>query len=372
MLTTRRSFLRVSAAAGVSLALASSRVHAEPLPLADEERKRRENRSPELVAKQLAAVYGQKLQSLSYIPSFAVIGRLRLAQMTGDEQAKRHCLELADDLSQRIENREIKNGPEAAGLVIVPEVAPLVSPAAAARNLRILRRVADTALDESGSPRECMPGHNEMSDSVFMGCTILAACGKLTGESRYFDACEKHFDFMRSLCEREGGIYRHSPLCDAAWGRGNGFPAIGLTMSLDLLPKDHPAYEKFRQAADKLLTAVLKHADPMVHQVVDHPESYQEFSGTAMCAIASLLLEQQRRPDEPKNETRAQWVDDAWLELKRRTSEQGELIDVCESTGKQKTLEDYFRRKAIRGRDDRGGAFALLLATQLMLSRQNR
>jgi len=44
-----------------------------------------------------------------------------------------------------------------------------------------------------------------------------------------------------------------------------------------------------------------------------------------------------------------------------RTSPSGELIDVCESTGKQKTLEDYLKRKAIRGRDPRGGAMALFL-----------
>jgi len=369
MRIARRSFLRASTAAGASLALASNSLNAEPPSLSGEERKRRYNRTTETVARQLAAIYGQKLQSLSYIPSTAVIGRLRLAQLTGDKQTERHCLELVDGLARQIDKRDIKNGPEAAGLLVFAEVAPHASHEAAARNLSILRRVADTAIDESGSPRRFMSGHNEMSDSVFMSCPLLAAFGKLTGESRYFDACENHFDFMRSLCEREDGLYRHSPLCEAAWGRGNGFPALGLAMSLDYLPQEHAAYEKFREAADKLLMAVLKYADPMVHQVVDHPESYQEFSGTAMCAIAALTLERHQSKDGPKNEARARWVDDAWRELKWRTSEQGELIDVCESTGKQKTLDDYFKRKAIRGRDDRGGAFALLLATELMQRR---
>jgi hypothetical protein len=41
------------------------------------------------------------------------------------------------------------------------------------------------------------------------------------------------------------------------------------------------------------------------------------------------------------------------------------LIDVCESTGKQKTLGDYLRRAAILDRDPRGGAMALLFATEL-------
>jgi hypothetical protein len=41
------------------------------------------------------------------------------------------------------------------------------------------------------------------------------------------------------------------------------------------------------------------------------------------------------------------------------------MIDVCESTGKQKSLKDYIHRAAILGKDARGGAMALLLATEL-------
>jgi hypothetical protein len=41
------------------------------------------------------------------------------------------------------------------------------------------------------------------------------------------------------------------------------------------------------------------------------------------------------------------------------------LIDVCESTNKQKTLDDYLRRAAIVGRDVRGGGMALLFATEM-------
>ena len=296
----------------------------------------------------------------------AVVGRLRLAELMDDAEAKRQCLDLADGLQKQFEAREIKPGPEGAGLLLLAEIAPLVRGDAFDRNLAILKRVADTALDSAGKPLPAMPGHSEMSDSVFMGCPLLAGVGKLTGDTKYFDACENHFDFMRSLCERDDGLYRHSPLCEAAWGRGNGFPAIGLAMSLEHLPQDHPAYDKFRTAANKLLDAVQKHADPMVHQVVDHPQSYREFSGTAMCAIASLLLAKHQAKQQPKNEARDRWIAESWMELKRRISEQGELVNVCEGTGKQKSLEDYFRRKAVVGRDDRGGAFALLLATELM------
>jgi hypothetical protein len=42
------------------------------------------------------------------------------------------------------------------------------------------------------------------------------------------------------------------------------------------------------------------------------------------------------------------------------------LVNVCTGTGKQKTLEDYFKRPAINGRDDRGGAMGLLFAVELL------
>jgi hypothetical protein len=38
---------------------------------------------------------------------------------------------------------------------------------------------------------------------------------------------------------------------------------------------------------------------------------------------------------------------------------------VCTGTGKQKNLDAYFNRKAILGKDGRGGAMAMLVATEL-------
>jgi hypothetical protein len=39
---------------------------------------------------------------------------------------------------------------------------------------------------------------------------------------------------------------------------------------------------------------------------------------------------------------------------------------VCESTARIESLEGYLNREAILGRDDRGGAMAMLFATELM------
>ena len=57
--------------------------------------------------------------------------------------------------------------------------------------------------------------------------------------AKYFDMCVRHIQFMLRLNLRPDGLHRHSPLSQAAWGRGNGFPALGLALSLSALPADH-------------------------------------------------------------------------------------------------------------------------------------
>lgn len=78
------------------------------------------------------------------------------------------------------------------------------------------KTAADQIFDKTGKPQPLMPYHNEMSDAVFMAGPILAATGKLTGERKHFDAAAIHLAGMRKLCLRPDGIYRHSPLCEAA------------------------------------------------------------------------------------------------------------------------------------------------------------
>ena len=58
-------------------------------------------------------------------------------------------------------------------------------------------------------------------------------------------------------------------------------------------------------------------------------------------------------------------VREAWRAAMRRTGADSTLIDVCESTGKQKSLADYYNREAILGKDPRGGSMALQFAAEM-------
>jgi len=63
-------------------------------------------------------------------------------------------------------------------------------------------------------------------------------------------------------------------------------------------------------------------------------------------------------------------VERAWLAVNSRTSSSGSFIDVCESTARFTTLKEYLQRAAILGEDPRGGAMAMLFATELMETRR--
>jgi rhamnogalacturonyl hydrolase YesR len=203
-----------------------------------------------------------------------------------------------------------------------------------------------------------------MSDSLFMGTAIEAQAGRLTGERKYSDQAVSHFRFMDRLCARPDGLYRHSPLDEAAWGRGNGFPALGLCWTLLELPADHPDREAVLERHRAHLRAMLRHQDPTGawHQVVDRPESYRELTATCMTAWAMARGVREGWLDREEFDPA---IRRAWAAIRTRVADDGRLVDVCTGTGKQTSLRAYYDRGAILGRDPRGGAMALLAATEL-------
>jgi rhamnogalacturonyl hydrolase YesR len=336
-----------------------------PSAMADDKAERLA-RSPQQVAEELAKNYGHKLDQVAYIPALPLITKLRLSELMSN---RAHVDEVAKIVAPYLSGEKStvpKAGNEQAGHLIFAELAARSEGRDRDRWIALCKIAADQIFDQDGNPQELMPFHNEMSDAVFMAGPILAATGKLTGETRYFDAAAIHFASMRKLCLREDGLYQHSPLCEAAWGRGNGFPAVGVAWALSEWPEEHPAKKELIGELQKHLAALQKHQDQSTHcwhQVIDHPESYDEY--TATCMIGWAMQRGISRGWLTTDEYQP-CVDAAWRAVKERTSPTGELVNVCAGTGKQKTLQDYFERPAINGRDDRGGAMGLLFATELL------
>jgi unsaturated rhamnogalacturonyl hydrolase len=316
---------------------------------------RRRSRTPRQLAEELAQYYGHDFDETVYIPAIALIGQLRLGHVA---EVERLVAPYVDGSRSSLAKPASTN---LAGHLIFAELA---SRTRDARYVQLVRKAADLGFDQAGEMKQSMPFHDEMSDSVFMACPILAAAGKLTGERKYFDMATRHLLFMQNLCLRPDGLYRHSPMSETAWGRGNAFPALGLALTLSDFPRDHSDYHAMLMAFQQHMAALARFQaqDGMWREVVDQACAYTEFSATAMIGTAML---RGIRNGWLARESYQPLVLKAWRAVSARVGRDGTLMDVCESTGKRKSLDDYLRRAAILGRDARGGAMALLFSTEM-------
>ena len=317
---------------------------------------RRLARSPRAFAEQLARVYGRDLTQPTYIAAMALISRLRLGEQNDV------ALLLAPYLDGTKNSLARPSQSSLAAHLLFFEYARRTGDG---RAQALVRNAAAGGFTDSGELREFMPLHGGWSDSLFMDVPILAKAGALTGDRRYFDMAARHVAFMQQIVLRADGLYRHQASAQAAWGRGNAFPALGLALTLSEFPRDHPAYRRLLGTFQAHMQALARFQDEngMWRNVIDRPGAYPEYSATAMIATAMLRgirhgwLE--RRRYQPL-------VDNAWQAILARTSADGRVVDVCESTGTRGlTDDDYLHRAALLGRDDRGGGMAMFFATEL-------
>jgi rhamnogalacturonyl hydrolase YesR len=323
---------------------------------AHQEIERRLARSPRALAEELARVYGQQFTQPNYIAAMALVSRLRLGARDDVARVLAPYLDGARDSFAKPSQSSL-----ASHLLFFEYVRRTGDDRAKA----LVLRAAASGFTESGEPREFMPLHGGWSDSLFMDVPILAMAGALTGERRYFDMAARHVVFMQQIVLRPDGLYRHQASTDAAWGRGNAFPALGLALTLSEFPSGHADYPRLLASYRAHMAALARVQDEngMWRNVIDRPGAYPEYSATAMIATAMLRGIRKGWLDRGMYEP---LVEKAWKAILSRTGADGALVDVCESTGTRGLgYDDYIRRAAIVGRDDRGGGMAMFFATEL-------
>jgi hypothetical protein len=323
---------------------------------AHQEIERRLSRSPRSLAEELARVYGREFTQPNYIGAMAVVSRLRLGEREDVARLLSPYLEGTQDSFARPSQSSL-----ASHLLFVDYARRAQDDRAKA----LVLRAAASGFTDAGELREFMPLHGGWSDSLFMDVPILAMAGALTGERRYFDMAARHVAFMQKIVLRPDGLYRHQASAEAAWGRGNAFPALGLALTLSEFPKDHPDYPRLLASYRTHMAALARFQDEngMWRNVIDRPGAYPEYSATAMIATALLRGIRNGWIDRATYEP---LVQRAWRAILARTGADGRLVDVCESTGTRGLTDaDYLRRAAIVGRDDRGGGMAMFFATEM-------
>lgn len=322
---------------------------------AHKEIERRLKRSPRELADELAQNYGHEFDQPLYIQAIALIAQIRLGHL---EEVRRLVEPYVNGTKNSLER---PNSLVLAGHMVFTELARRTGDA---RYAARVRAAADLGFEAGGQMKESIPYHDQYSDSVFMGTVIAAQAGALSGERRYFDLAARHVAFMQKIVLRPDGLYRHQPLTEAAWGRGNGFPAIGLALALSEFPRDHPDYARLLRDYQAHMGALARYqdADGLWRNVIDYPGAYAEFSATAMIGFA--MLRGVRNGWLPAGEYQPR-IEAAWRAVLARVGPEGHIVDGCESTTRMKSLEEYLHRAALLGRDPRSGAMALMFATEL-------
>ena len=316
-------------------------------------------RDPLAIARVLAERYPQT-PSVSYIPSVSWASTLRLADITKDEGLRARVLAhtrpwLSGErplFGDRIALTAV------AGTLIYADLARRGEKAAT----ELAIRGADEAL-KLASTGYAQHGQG-WTDDMFMMASILSRSGRMPGRERDLDhLADTLISYARRL-QREDGIYVHFTDGRVAWGRGNGFAALGVTEALTTLPPKHrsrPALlEIYRRHMNGMIA--MQAPDGMWRQVVDEPGAYREQSVTAMTLTA---LARGVRLGWLDARTHRPVIDRAWRALAAHITEDGGIVDICASTGSQATLRLYLDRPAVSGFDDRGGAMGLLAALEL-------
>jgi unsaturated rhamnogalacturonyl hydrolase len=314
-------------------------------------------REPLAIAQLLARRYPET-PSISYIPSVAWVNTLRLAAMNRDDRLRARVREQTRPWTsgERMLFGERIQLTAVAGTMIFADLAATGDTAArplAERGAELARATKSDGTFEYGQG---------WTDDMFMASSIVSRItpGGTAGML---------IEYARRL-QRGDGLFNHATNAPAAWGRGNGFAALGLMETLTTIRAGDSQRSGLLDIFRRHMTAVRAHQAPdgAWRQVIDEPGAYREESATAMLVAAMA------------RGIRLGWLDRsflpsvrrAWRALAAHVAADGTVVDVCASTGGGPTLRYYLDRPAITAADDRGGAMALLAAVEMIELQRSR
>jgi unsaturated rhamnogalacturonyl hydrolase len=185
-----------------------------------------------------------------------------------------------------------------------------------------------------------------------MSVPALAELGRMTNDRAYFDDAVKNVLQMGDyLYVAEKGVYTHgwnSNTPDAPhffWGRANGWAVLAASDLLDVLPKDHPGYDKVMALHKKLLRGVAQYQSGkgLWHQMLDRNDSYLETSASAMFVygIAHAINEGWISPTNYGSIAQA-----GWAALLTKINKDGSVEGTCVGTTYASDQVYYYHRPA--------------------------
>lgn len=185
-------------------------------------------------------------------------------------------------------------------------------------------------------------------DDLFMITLVQAQAFRATGQPQYLDRAALEMTAYLDELQQTNGLFYHAPDVPFFWGRGNGWVAAGMSELLRSLPEHHPQRARILAAYKKMMASLLKFQGPdgLWRQLIDHPESFAETSGSGMFTFALITGVKNGWLDGPAYGAAARR---GWLGLVQSINDQSEIREVCEGTNKRNNLEYYLTRQRITG-----------------------
>jgi unsaturated rhamnogalacturonyl hydrolase len=201
-------------------------------------------------------------------------------------------------------------------------------------------------------------------DDIWMIASLQIQTYRVTGKPEYLQRAAKVVTAYLEKLQQPNGLFYHGTEGPFFWGRGNGWVASGLAELLTELPENDPHYPAILAGYHAMMEALLQHQgdDGLWGQLIDHPESFRETSGSAMFGYAMQMgVQRGLLPRRPYGKA----VERAWQGLGKYLNEDGTLREVCVGTGQSTDINHYLTRPRVAG-DLHGQAPLLWFAYSLI------
>jgi unsaturated rhamnogalacturonyl hydrolase len=201
-------------------------------------------------------------------------------------------------------------------------------------------------------------------DDMYMITAVQTQAYRATGDKKYLERAAKTMVAYLDKLQQPNGLFFHAPDAQFYWSRGNGWQAAGMAELLLSLPKNHELRPRIVEGYNKMMASLLKYQgdDGIWRQLLDHPESWVETSGTGMFTFAIVTGVKQ---GWLAKKTYGPAARRAWLGLVKYINANGDVTYVCEGTNKGFSVQYYLDRQRKIG-DLHGQAAALWSAMALL------
>jgi unsaturated rhamnogalacturonyl hydrolase len=210
-------------------------------------------------------------------------------------------------------------------------------------------------------------------DDLYMGGPVIVRWSQYTHDPKGLDDAANQIIHQAELQQDADGLFfhgynvkeqKHSPF---KWGRGDGWVTVATVETLSAMPENHPARAQLIAILKKQIDGIkpLQAPSGMWRQVLDHPESWEETSCTAMFAYGIARA------------VNRGWLDASYLPMARKAmagiskhvTAEGVVNETCIGTNIGQDLDYYMKRE--RPSDDMHGRGPVLLAgVELLMVKQ--